>query len=109
MAAADAMKEIIWTQDLLSELNLREKEEPTVLYQDNQGAIFLEKNNNNKQRTKHIDIRCHFIRQAIQEKRAEILYCPTALMIADILIKALPPPSFRRHRDTLYSLDNTID
>ena len=106
MAASDAVKEIIWTQDLLFELNMIEKK-LAVLYQDNQGAIFLEKNNSNTQRTKHIDVRYHFIRQAIHDGRIEIQYCPTEAMIADIFTKPLPPPTFERHRDSLLNDDKT--
>jgi hypothetical protein len=102
------MKEIIWIQDLLSELQLKDKQRIPILYQDNQGAIFLQKNNSNKQRTKHIDVRYHFIREGIQAQRAEVRYCPTETMIADILTKALQTPAFRRHRDIILSENETI-
>jgi len=100
MAASDAVKEIIWTQDLLFELNMIEKK-LTVLYQDNQGAIFLEKNNSNTQRTKHIDVRYHFIRQAIHDGRIEIQYCPTEAMIADIFSPNLYHPQHSNDIATL--------
>jgi len=106
MAAADAMKEILWIDDLLTELTFRNKHDSAILHQDNQGAIFLQKNNSNKQRTKHIDVRYHFIRQAIQERRAETRYCPTETMIADVLTKALPPPSFKQHRNFIYRINS---
>jgi hypothetical protein len=54
-AACDAAKESQLLQHLLSELHLQPKASP-ILYQDNQGAIFIEKNHSHQQRTKHIDI-----------------------------------------------------
>jgi hypothetical protein len=41
-------------------------------------------------RTKHIDIRYHFIRQNIEDGYISLEYCPTEEMVADILTKALP-------------------
>ena len=41
-------------------------------------------------RTKHIDIRFHFIRFSVEEKKIRLVYCPTEDMVADILTKALP-------------------
>jgi hypothetical protein len=110
MAASDASKEAIWLQDLLIELKLIEKKE-TILYQDNQGAIFLEKNKTNKSRTKHIDVRYHFIREQVEKGRLDIIYCPTDAMIADVLTKPLPDMAFRRHRLAICSipLDDNIE
>ena len=50
---------------------------------------FLENNHSNKPRTKPIEIRYHFIREKVQEQRMKIFYCPTSLMIANILTKPL--------------------
>jgi hypothetical protein len=99
-AASDATKEAIWLQDLLFELGIN-KRKVAVLYQDNQGAIFLQKNSTNKSRTKHIDIRHHFIREHVDQGRITIQYCPTAAMIADMLTKPLPNVAFRRHRSAI--------
>ena len=100
MAASDAAKEAIWLQDMLQELKLKDNK-PTKIYQDNQGAIFLEKNNTNKARTKHIDVRYHFIREKVQAGRITIHYCPTEQMMADILTKPLNETAYIKHRNTI--------
>ena len=41
-------------------------------------------------RTKHIDLRFHFVRQIVASGALKLLYCPTEDMVADILTKALP-------------------
>ncbi len=43
-------------------------------------------------RTKHIDIRYHFIRELCDEKKLELEYCPTNEMAANLLTKPLPRP-----------------
>ena len=67
--------------------------EPTVLMEDNQGAIAIAKNPMAHARTKHIDIRYHYVREAVQEV-IKLQYCPTAQMIADLLTKPLPRGQF---------------
>jgi hypothetical protein len=64
---------------------------PPLIHCDNQGALALAQNHVHHQRAKHIDIRYHFIRHAVQTKQATIIYIPTKDQIADILTKALGP------------------
>lgn len=60
IAASSAAQEIMFQQTLLSEVN--ETVLPAAIFEDNDGAIFLSKNKQVSQRTKHIDIRYHFLR-----------------------------------------------
>lgn len=58
----------------------------TTIFGDNQGAIALTKNPVNRQRSKHIDVKYHYIR----EGKINIIYCPSENMTADILTKPVP-------------------
>ena len=69
--------------------------EPTPLCLDNQGCIFLAVNPAIDRRTKHIDIRYHYIRYVIEEGTLRLIYCPTGDMTADVLTKALPSPKVK--------------
>jgi transposase InsO family protein len=89
VAATHAAKECIWLRRLIGELC------PTILstttlHCDNQAALKLATDDNYHARTKHIDIRYHFIRQVVASGAIDITYCPTDDMTADILTKALP-------------------
>ena len=59
----------------------------TKIHGDNQGAIALSKNPVHRQRSKHIDVKYHFIRDALREGKIVIVYCPSEDMVADILTK----------------------
>ncbi|KAG5877021.1 hypothetical protein JTB14_011940 [Gonioctena quinquepunctata] len=72
---------------------------PTVIFEDNQGAIQIVKNPEHHKRTKHIDIKHHFIRYAIGQELIELI--STDDQQADILTKGLPGPAFQKQRQRL--------
>ena len=89
VAATHAAKEAIWLRRFITEV-LQPIDGPTTLHCDNQAALALASNGNYHARTKHIDIRYHFIRFVVEDKSIRLVYCPTNDMIADTLTKALP-------------------
>ena len=89
IAATYAAKEALWLRQLILQIfgiNL----DATTLFSDNQLAIALTKEHQYHARTKHIDVRFHFIRWIVEEGKIRLIYCPTDEMVADILTKALP-------------------
>jgi hypothetical protein len=66
-------------------------EKPIETKQDNQSTIAIAINPVHHARVKHFEIKTHYIREKIEdEKLVKLVYCPTELMVADILTKALP-------------------
>ncbi len=100
VAATHAAKEAIWLRKLLGEL-FPYLLMPTPLYCDNQAALKLATDNNYHARTKHIDLRFHFVQQTAASGALKLLYCPTEDMIADMLTKALPKWKVVAHINTL--------
>ncbi|GBE78839.1 hypothetical protein SCP_0200360 [Sparassis crispa] len=89
VALTHTSKEALWLRSFVIEL-FGDPEHPIPLRSDNQSAIALSKDDHFHARTKHIDIRFHFIRYAIADGKINLSYCPTEDMTADILTKALP-------------------
>ncbi|HTU07751.1 MAG TPA: Ty1/Copia family ribonuclease HI, partial [Trebonia sp.] len=88
MAAGNATKEAVWLRTLLNELGETQTNATTILT-DNQGSIALAKNPEQHQRSKHIDIRYHFIRERIADGVVQLAYIPGSEMTADQLTKPL--------------------
>lgn len=87
MAISEACKEAIYLKSLMYEIvgcNYT-----IILYNDNQGAQRLTENPLFHRRTKHIDIRHHFVREAVADNIVKIVYLSTSEMPADLLTKGL--------------------
>ena len=80
---------------------LRPSVEPRKIevLEDNEGAIALAENPLSSCRSKHIDVRHHFLRNLTEEGVIEITHVPSEEQHADILTKALPRDLFEVHRD----------
>ena len=84
---ANAAKEALWLKSILIELDRAPKE--TKIYCDNMSTIALAKNPEMHSRSKHIEIRHHFLREKIQKLEFEVEHLSTQDMVADILTKGL--------------------
>jgi hypothetical protein len=100
VAATHAAKEAIWLRALISQL-FPMVDSPTTLFSDNKSAIALTENLQYHARTKHIDIRYHFIRWIVENGIIRLVFCPTDDMIADTLTKALPSPKAKHFASEL--------
>ncbi|KAH9132266.1 hypothetical protein LEN26_007465 [Aphanomyces euteiches] len=98
MGLSEASQEAVWMKRLLLDLDEVDVKTPIVVWEDNQGSIALAKNPQHHNRTKHIDIRYHFVGEKVQDQDIALKYCPTQNMIADIFTKTLPTVQLHRLR-----------
>lgn len=92
-----ACSEIIWLRGLLGELDFSQND-PTPLHADNTSAIQITANPIYHERTKHIEVDCHSIREAFEALVITLPHISTEMQIADIFTKALT-----RHRHCFLS------
>ena len=83
------MKEGNYLRQLLADMT-GSKRKIIRLHADNQGAIALSKNAVHHKRTKHIDIRYHFIRYEVENNIVNLVYVPSDKNTADMFTKPLP-------------------
>lgn len=93
ISLAEAAKQSMWLRQLLADLN--QNQEAIQINCDNQGALKIVQNPTNHQRTKHIDVRYHYIRDMQQNGTINVQYLATREQLADILTKPLPGPRFK--------------
>jgi reverse transcriptase-like protein len=97
VAASEAGKELVWMKRFLRELHFNQ--ERFVLLCDSQCAIDLSKNPSSHDRAKHIDIRYHWIRDALESKLFALEKVHTDVNASDMLTKVLPRSKFEFCRD----------
>ena len=93
VALSSAAQECVWMRRLNSELG-NSQGEPTTIMEDNQSCIAMAKSPQQHGRSKHIDIKHHFVRELVENETIKLKYCPTKEMIADILTKGLNREQF---------------
>jgi hypothetical protein len=87
IALGDAVKEVLWLKKLVVDFKLDSKN--LIIWEDNQSTIKFAQHCIHSDRSKHIDVRFHFISQNLRLKQFMLEYCPTQSMVADIFTKAL--------------------
>ncbi|KRY16071.1 Retrovirus-related Pol polyprotein from transposon TNT 1-94 [Trichinella patagoniensis] len=100
MALTEGVKEVKSIRQLLMDLG-RNQVTPTLLFSDKQSAAFLTKNPQHHRRTKHIDIRYHFIRTEQRQGVVSVEYTPSDKQPADMLTKSLSGPRHLKCRQML--------
>ena len=99
MAMAEAAKEALWLQAFAGEITSCRS--PIVVHCDNQSAIHLAHDHMYHERSKHIDVRFHFIRDVIIDRKVQVQKISTDINPADMLTKPLPVAKFEFCRRAL--------
>ncbi|XP_022023389.1 uncharacterized mitochondrial protein AtMg00810-like [Helianthus annuus] len=97
---ANVVADICWLRNLLLDLHYP-LTRATLVYCDNVSAIYLSSNPVQHQRTKHIELDIHFVREQVQRGRIRVLHVPSRHQIADIFTKGLPRVLFDDFRASL--------
>jgi hypothetical protein len=100
MAAVEVVKEVMWLQQLLGELHCKVKT-PIEVFIDNQSAIAIAKDDVQHDRTKHINIKYHFVKEEVKNKNIELIYVRSENNVADIFTKAVEPKKFAKFSSQL--------
>ena len=78
-----------------------EQSDPSLIFSNNQSAISLAKNSILHQRTKHVEIQAHFIREKVLDGIIHLEYCPSTLNFVDLFTKPLLEAQFSKLRDAI--------
>ena len=92
-AEAAAIQEVLWLRGLMEELGLHTATGSTV-FGDNQSTIAVSKNGVKGERTKHVDVKYHFVTETVEAGKVKLQWVPTTKQQADIFTKPLTPAIF---------------
>ncbi|KAH9684825.1 retrovirus-related pol polyprotein from transposon RE2 [Citrus sinensis] len=93
---ADLSCELQWLKALFADLG-HLQHDPMTVYCDNQSALYIAENPVYHERTKHIELDCHFVRERVQSKLLLPLHIPTSMQVADVFTKPLGHALFHHH------------
>ncbi|XP_069149149.1 secreted RxLR effector protein 161-like [Solanum lycopersicum] len=96
VAVAACCSQLLWIRQHLEDFGIHIKAIPLMC--DNTSAVSVGKNPVHHKRTKHIDVRHHFLRDNVEKGNIVLTYCPTEEQIADIFTKALSKDQFEGNR-----------
>ena len=99
-AEAAAIQEVLWLRGVCGELGLH-SQTGSIVYGDNQSAIAVSENGVKGERTKHVDIKYHFITETVEQGSVKLKWIPSKEQQADIFTKTLGAPIFEALRKTI--------
>jgi hypothetical protein len=99
MALSDCSRQVVWMHTLMGELGYNLQ--PIPICGDNQGSIFITSNPVTEKRSKHIDIRYHYVREVVNRRLAKIYFIDGDENPADLLTKNLGSVKFLKFRAML--------
>nr|GEY33565.1 hypothetical protein [Tanacetum cinerariifolium] len=97
---ANVVAETAWLRNVLLELHSA-LHSATLVYCDNVSAVYLSSNPVQRQRTKHIEIEIHFVRDQVSTGHVRVLHVPSRFQYANIFTKGLPSLLFNQFRSSL--------
>ena len=107
MAMALAIQEALYLKRLLGSIG---NTVTTSIKVDNQGAMAVAKNPSvNHQRSKHIDIRYHFVKEVVDNQECSLQYVPSVDNIADIMTKPCSKVKLLKFRNILFGMKSVAD
>ena len=96
VALSEAAREACWLRNLYDEIGYPQ-ESPIIIKGDNDGSIAMARNQQFHNRSKHIAIRWHWVRDLVEQQLINIETCRDPQQTADVLTKALPRPKHNQH------------
>ena len=99
-AESAAIQEVLWLRGLMEELGLT-TQTGSLVYGDNQSTLAVSHNGVKGERTKHVDVKYHFVTETVERGEVQLRWVPTTQQQADIFTKALAAPVFELFRKQL--------
>ena len=101
VAASQAGQEAVYLRALLRGFNFHQTS-ATTIWEDNASCIMMSENPANRDRTRHVDTRVHYLRELVRDGHVKLLKCAGTQNVADALTKSVPRPALAKHRQYMW-------
>ena len=98
VAASQAGQEVVYLRALLRGFGYPQVG-ATEIWEDNASCIMMSENPTNRDRSRHVDVKVHFLRDLVRDGHVKLLKCAGTQNVSDALTKSLPRPTFEKHRE----------
>ena len=101
MAASQAGQEAVYLRALLKGVGKAQRA-PTEIWEDNAACILMSQNPSNRDRSRHVDTRVHYLRDLVRDGHVKLVKCAGPKNVADAMTKSLPKPAYTSHREFMW-------
>uniref|UniRef100_A0A6N2LRF5 Integrase catalytic domain-containing protein n=1 Tax=Salix viminalis TaxID=40686 RepID=A0A6N2LRF5_SALVM len=109
VACFEATVHALWLRNLISGLGIVDSiAKPLRIYCDNSATVFFSKNDKYSKGAKHMEIKYLSVKEEVQKRRVTFEHIRTNMMLADPLMKGLPPGIFIDHVEKMGIIDKTL-
>ena len=108
MSLSEAAKEVKFIAQVIESMGIK-VQKPITVYIDNIGAKFMAYNVTTSQRTKHVDIRYHYVREFIQDGFLEVKFVKTTENVSDGFTKNLNGELYDKHKKSFIQDKETLN
>ena len=98
VAASQAGQEVVYLCALLRGFGYPQRG-ATEIWEDNASCIMMSENPTNRDRSRHVDVKVHFLRDLVRDGHIKFVKCDGTQNVSDALTKSLPRPAFEKHRE----------
>ena len=101
VAASQAGQEVVYLRELLKGFGHPQKK-PTEIWEDNASCIMMSENPTNRDRSRHVDVKVHYLRDLVRDGHVKLVKCAGTQNVSDALTKSLARPAFEKHREHMW-------
>ena len=78
------------------------QKKPTKIWEDNASCIMMSENPTNRDRSRHVDVKVHYLRDLVRDGHVKLVKCAGTQNVLDTLTKSLARPAFEKHREYMW-------
>jgi hypothetical protein len=94
-------QEVVYLREFLKVFGHPQKK-PTEIWEDNASCIMMSENPTNCDRSRHVDVKVHYLRDLVRDDHVKLVKCAGTQNVSDTLTKSLSRPAFEKHREHMW-------